>query len=121
VNSKNRLQNLFRGWLPKDQPFQTGATASKKTTLNAQSPENSENPDKPLTKGQTKALAVLGIVNLIMLISTSSYLVIYLITPSIWTSTLGLGLWVLFASVMLSANYVLYRNYRKQTKLAETA
>jgi type IV secretory pathway VirB3-like protein len=112
---KGELEKL-RGWLPKDPSFQIRTCAQS-----SQSIENSEDTDKPLTKGQTKALAVLGIVNLIMLISTSSYLVIYLITPSIWTSTLGLGLWVLFASVMLSANYVLYRNYRKQTKLAETA
>jgi hypothetical protein len=121
VNSKNRLQNLFRGWLPKDQPFQVGTYTNNKPTQSSQSIENSENTDKPLTKGQTKALVTLGIANLIMLISTSSYLVIYLITPSIWTTTLGLSLWILLASVMLSVDLLLYRNYRKQTRLAEDA
>jgi hypothetical protein len=109
----------LRGWLPKDQPYQTGTYANKKATQSSKSPENSENIDKPLTRGQTRALVAFGIANLIMLISSSSYLVIYLITPSIWASTLGLGLWVLFASVTLSVNLLLYRNYRKQTRLAE--
>lgn len=114
MNSKNRLQNLFRGWLPKEPSFHIRTSAQSNRSI-----ENSENTDNPLTKGQTRALVALGLANVIMLITHSSYLVIYLITPSIWTTTLGLALWVLLASVMLSVNYLLYRNYRKQTRLAE--
>lgn len=112
---KGKLEKL-RGWLPKEPSFRI--ETYKQTSQNS---ENSEKIDKPLTKGQTRALVTLGIANLIMLIGNTSYLVIYLTTPSIWTTTLGLGLWVLNASIMLSVNYVLYRNYRKQTRLAEVA
>lgn len=112
---KGKLKKI-RGWLPKDPSFQIDTYAHSH-----QSPENSENIDKPLTKGQTNALAAFGITNFIMLIISSSYLVIYLITPSIWTSTLGLSLWVLIMFIMISVNYVLYRNYRRQTRLAGDA
>jgi hypothetical protein len=109
-----KIRNRIRGWLPKDQSIQIGTY-----TQSSQNPEKSEDTDKLLTKGQTNALVAFGVANFIMLVLSSSYLVIYLITPSIWASTLGLSLWVLFGAVMLSVNYLLYRNYRKQTRLAE--
>jgi hypothetical protein len=83
-----------------------------------QSPKNSENQDGSMTKGQIKALVTLGIANIIMLISYSSYLAYYLITPSFQNTSLGLGLWVFIMFSMPLVNYSLYKNYRKQTRLA---
>ncbi len=119
MEKKLFLRAIIRGWLPKDQSFQNIACETKKPTKINQSPKNNENEDRPMTKGQIRALTVLGIANIIMLISYSSYLVIYLITPSLWSSTLGFSLWVFIVFSLLFVNFLLYMNYKRQTRMAE--
>lgn len=77
MEMKEKL-NKVRGWLPKNPQLKIG-----NYTQSSQNPEDNEENDKPLTKRQTNALVALAVVNFIMLIISSSYLVIYLITPSI--------------------------------------
>ncbi len=117
MNRKRQFDSWFRGWLPKDQPFQNGAfEISPKTNQNA---KNSETENSFMTKGQIRASVAIGVSSMVMFSVYAIYIVYYLITPGIQSTWLGFSLLVFLSATWVSVNYLLYRNYKKQTRLAE--
>lgn len=115
MNVKKRLGNQIRGWIPEDQSFQNGFFGENQG-VKKPFDQRSDIENGYISRQVTRAARILGIVNIIMGSIFFCLIISFFVSPNSLGYELTTVLLIALMVSWLSINYLLFRNYKKQTQ-----